>query len=160
MELLIQTISSETKTLIQNNIKLVAVGDLSILPKKCLSNLEEAIEKTKDNDRMTLVLALSYGSREEIVNSTKKIVNQVLSGDINVEDISEDTIKKNLYTHNIPDPELLIRTSGENRISNFLLWQIAYSELHFTDVHWPSFNKNDLSEAIESYQNRRRRYGG
>ena len=159
MELLVQTINSETKNLIKNNIKLTAVGDLSILPIKCLENLNQSIEKTKDNNRMTLVLALSYGSREEIIHSTKSIVNQVLSGEISVEDINEDLVKENLYTHNIPDPELLIRTSGENRISNFLLWQIAYSELYFTDTLWPDFTIENLKIAIIDYQARERRFG-
>ena len=159
MELLVQTIHSETKTLVKNNVKLIAIGELSSLPKNCAKNLSEAIETTKDNTAMTLVLALSYGSREEITNATRLIAQEVAENKLKIEDINEQTIAQKLYTHNIPDPELLIRTSGEYRISNFLLWQIAYSELYFTDVLWPEFTMNHLNEAILDYQNRERRFG-
>ena len=159
MELLVQTIHSETKTLMKNNVKLVAIGDIASLPKNCAKNLDEAIQTTKDNTAMTLVLALSYGSREEIVNATRLIANEVAQNKLKVEDINEQTINQKLYTHNIPDPELLIRTSGEYRISNFLLWQIAYSELYFTDVLWPEFKMSHLEDAIIDYQNRERRFG-
>tara|TARA_B110000459_G_C16616021_1_gene498913 strand:+ start:1619 stop:2371 length:753 start_codon:yes stop_codon:yes gene_type:complete len=159
MELLVQTIHSETKTLVKNNVKLVAIGDIASLPKNCAKNLNEAIETTKDNTAMTLVLALSYGSREEITNATRLIAQEVAENKLKIEDINEQTIAQKLYTHNIPDPELLIRTSGEYRISNFLLWQIAYSELYFTDVLWPDFTMNHLNDAIVDYQNRERRFG-
>jgi undecaprenyl diphosphate synthase len=159
MELLVQTIHSETKTLTKNNVKLISIGDISSLPSKCAKNLNEAIEITKDNTAMTLVLALSYGSREEIIKATKLIAQEVAQNKLKVEDINEHAIAQKLYTHNIPDPELLIRTSGEYRISNFLLWQIAYSELYFTDVLWPEFTMDHLNEAIINYQNRERRFG-
>ena len=159
MELLVQTIHSETKTLIKNNVKLIAIGDIASLPKNCAKNLNEAIETTKDNTAMTLVLALSYGSREEIINATRLIANEVAQNKLKVEDINVQTINQKLYTHNIPDPELLIRTSGEYRISNFLLWQIAYSELYFTEVLWPEFTMSHLEDAIIDYQNRERRFG-
>lgn len=159
MELLVQTIHSETKTLTKNNIKLIAIGDVNSLPKKCARNLNEAINLTKDNTAMTLVLALSYGSREEIVNATKKIAQKVANKELTVDQINETVINQNLYTHNIPDPEMLIRTSGEYRVSNFLMWQIAYSELYFTDVLWPEFTMQHLEDAIEDFQKRERRFG-
>ena len=159
MELLVNTITKETKTLMKNNIRLVAIGNLHDLPKKCLKNLNVAIEKTAQNSKMTLVLALSYSSKNEIVRAMQHIAKNIKSGQMDIEDINEETIKNHLYTHNIPDPELLIRTSGELRISNFLLWQIAYSELYFTKILWPDFRRDNLIEALLDYQSRERRFG-
>ena len=159
MELLVNTILDETKTLMDNNIRLEAIGNLEDLPKKCLQNLNTTIEKTSNNSHMTLVLALSYSSKKEVTQAIKNIVKKVENGDLNSDEINENTIQNHLYTHNIPDPELLIRTSGEQRISNFLLWQIAYSELYFTDILWPDFRRENLYEAIVNYQKRERRFG-
>ncbi len=159
MKLLVKSLKKEIKTLQDNNIKLSAIGCLNDLPKKAHSELLEVIEKTKDNSRMTLTLALSYGSREELVNAIKQIATNVKNNIISVESIDESIINKHLYTQNLPDVDLLIRTSGEQRISNFLLWQIAYAELYFTDVLWPDFTKQDLYEALINYQNRERRFG-
>ena len=155
MSLLVSTIHKETKTLMDNNIRLESIGKRSELPKKCQNELEEAIDKTKNNDGTTLILALSYSSRSEIINAVKQIVNEKVSS----EDINEELFSQYLTTKGVPNPELLIRTSGEQRISNFLLWQIAYSELYFTDVLWPDFRREDLFEAIYKYQNRERRFG-
>ena len=159
MELLVNTILDETKTLMDNNIKLEAIGNLEDLPKKCLQNLNNTIEKTVNNTHMTLVLALSYSSKKEVTQAIKSIVKKVENGDLKSDEINEDLIQNHLYTHNIPDPELLIRTSGEQRISNFLLWQIAYSELYFTDILWPDFRREELYKAIVNYQKRERRFG-
>lgn len=155
MSLLVSTIHKETKTLMDNNIRLESIGNRSELPKKCQNELEEAIGKTKNNDGTTLILALSYSSRSEIISAVKQIVNEKVSS----EDINEELFSQYLSTKGVPNPELLIRTSGEQRISNFLLWQIAYSELYFTDVLWPEFRREDLFEAIYKYQNRERRFG-
>jgi len=155
MFLLVSTINKETKTLMDNNIKLAAIGDLTSLPKKCQEELKESIEKTKNNNRTTLILALSYSSRWEILNAIKQIVKE----DITADQINEDLFSQYLTTKGVPNPELLIRTSGEQRISNFLLWQIAYSELYFTDVLWPDFRREDLFESIVEYQKRERRFG-
>jgi undecaprenyl diphosphate synthase len=159
MTLLVKTISKETKTLTKNNIRLNAIGDLESLPSSCLKELDEAIEKTKGNTRMTLTLALSYSSKWEITKAIKSIAKNVNSGKLKVEEIDESTLDKHLCTLGIPDPELLIRTSGEHRISNFLLWQIAYAELYFTDKLWPDFNRADFEAAIIDYQGRERRFG-
>lgn len=159
MQLLVHTISSETKTLNENKIRLFAIGDLKSLPEDCRHELEEAIEKTKSNTRTTLVLALSYSARWEITNAIKQIAELIENKKLTTSEITEETINANLCTAGIPDPELMIRTSGEHRISNFLLWQLAYSELYFTDKLWPDFRKNDLYEAILEYQNRERRFG-
>lgn len=159
MTLLVKTINRETKTLTENNIRLNAIGDLESLPSSCLKELNEAIEKTKGNTRMTLTLALSYSSKWEITKAIKAIVKNVNSGDLKIEEIDESTLDKHLCTLNIPDPELLIRTSGEHRISNFLLWQIAYAELYFTDKLWPDFDRADFEAAIIDYQGRERRFG-
>jgi undecaprenyl diphosphate synthase len=159
MQLLVHTISAETKTLNENNIRLQAIGDLESLPQDCYKELQEAMEKTKNNSRTTLVLALSYSSRWELMNAMKKIAEKVEKGTLKSEDINEDVINSHLCTAGMPEPELMIRTSGEHRISNFLLWQLAYSELYFTDKLWPDFRKNDLYEAILDYQNRERRFG-
>tara|TARA_B110000902_G_scaffold259155_1_gene330020 strand:+ start:5053 stop:5787 length:735 start_codon:yes stop_codon:yes gene_type:complete len=155
MSLLVSTINKETTTLMDNNIKLAAIGDLNSLPKKCQEELQESIEKTKNNTRTTVILALSYSSRWEILNAIKQIVNEGIKED----QVNEDLFSQYLTTKGVPNPELLIRTSGEQRISNFLLWQIAYSELYFTDVLWPDFRREDLFEAIVKYQIRERRFG-
>jgi undecaprenyl diphosphate synthase len=159
MKLLIKSIKEELKTLQKNNIKLNTIGDLEKLPKSTQKALLDVIEKTKDNTRLTLTIALSYGSREEIVNTVKNICNKVKNNIISIDTIDDSIINEHLYTQNLPDVDLLIRTSGEHRISNFLLWQIAYAELYFTDVLWPDFKEQDLYEAILSYQKRERRFG-
>ena len=159
MELLVHTISIEKETLNKNNIRLLAIGDLDSLPGNCRNELMDAINETAGNTRMSLVLALSYSSRWEITNAMKKIGKMVQDGKIKPDAINEELISDNLTTKNIPDPELMIRTSGENRISNFLLWQLAYTELYFTDKLWPEFSKEDLYSAILDYQSRERRFG-
>ncbi|MFY0712480.1 isoprenyl transferase [Seonamhaeicola sp. NFXS20] len=159
MKLLISSLRKEIKTLQDNNIKLSAIGNLSLLPTKVFKELSEVINKTKSNNRMTLTLALSYGSREELLNTVKEISIKVKNNIISPDNIDESIINEHLYTHNLPDVDLLIRTSGEQRISNFLLWQIAYAELYFTNVLWPDFTKKHLYEAIIEYQKRERRFG-
>ena len=159
MRLLVSSLKKEIKTLQDNNIKLLAIGNLSALPKKAHQELLEVIDNTKSNNKMTLVLALSYGSREEILNTVKKIAVKVKNNIISPENIDESVINEHLYTRNLPDVDLLIRTSGEQRISNFLLWQIAYAELYFTETLWPDFTKENLHEAIIEYQKRERRFG-
>lgn len=159
MTLLVKTIRKEVKTLMENDIRLATIGDINKLPVDCRDELAEAIEITSNNKRMTLILALSYSSQWDIVNAVKNIAAKAKQGDIDVNTISEETIKSNLTTSSFPNPELLIRTSGEHRISNFLLWEIAYSELYFTDVLWPDFRREHLYEAILDYQRRERRFG-
>ena len=155
MALLVSAIKKETASLIKNNIKLISIGEIDSLPSKAKKELSDAINKTKNNTALTLVLALSYSGRWEIINSVKNIIKDKVA----VENINESLFKQYLTTKNVPDPELLIRTSGEYRISNFLLWQIAYSELYFTDTMWPDFTKKELEKAILNYQNRDRRFG-
>jgi len=159
MELLINSLKNELKTLQNNNIRLNSIGNLDLLPKSAQKKLQEVIETTKGNSRMVLTLALSYGSREELINAVKNISNKVKNNIISIDNIDESIINQHLYTRDLPEVDLLIRTSGEHRISNFLLWQIAYSELYFTDVLWPDFKENDLYEAVISYQKRERRFG-
>ena len=159
MSLLVSSLKGELKTLQKNNIKLQCIGNIESLPKKAQKELFEVIEITKNNERLTLILALSYGSREEIVNTIKKISKKVVNKELLVEDINEKIINNHLYTFTLPDVDFLIRTSGEKRISNFLLWQIAYAELYFTDTLWPDFRKEHFFEAILDYQNRERRFG-
>jgi undecaprenyl diphosphate synthase len=159
MELLVSTINKETKTLMENNVRLNAIGDLHSLPKRCYKELQEAMAKTAGNTRLTLTLALSYSSRWEILNATKLIANDIASGKIKPEEINEKLFENYLSTHNLPDPELMIRTSGEHRISNYLLWQLAYAELYFTPKLWPDFRREDLFEAVYNYQQRERRFG-
>lgn len=159
MSLLIASLKKELPTFQENNIKLNAIGNLSSLPKKAFKALNEVIEETKTNTRVTLTLALSYGSREEIVNAVRNISKKIVNNDLSIEEIDENIINNHLYTFSLPEVDLLIRTSGEERISNFLLWQIAYAELHFTNVLWPDFRKKDFYDAILSYQNRERRFG-
>jgi len=159
MTILTQALKSELKTLNDNNIRLAAIGDLSRLPKSQYDALMYAINNTKDNTRMTLTLCLSYSGRWEITDAVKKIASKVKDGTLSLEQIDENCVSDNLATAKMPDPELLVRTSGEERISNYLLWQIAYSELYFTKKYWPEFSKEDLYEAILNYQNRERRFG-
>ncbi len=159
MKLLVSSLKKEIKTLQDNNIKLNAIGNLKSLPKKAREELNEVIDKTKENTHMTLTLALSYGSREEIIKTIEEISIKVKNGVISPHLINESVINEHLYTKDIPDVDLLIRTSGEQRISNFLLWQIAYAELYFTEILWPDFKRNDLFEAVFNYQKRERRFG-
>lgn len=159
MELLVTTISKETKTLMDNNVRLNAIGDLKSLPSRCYKELQEAISKTSVNSGLTLTLALSYSSRWEIITAVKNIAEDVKQGNISIDDINESLFGNYLSTYNLPDPELMIRTSGEHRISNYLLWQLAYAELYFTHKLWPDFRKEDLYEAIINYQQRERRFG-
>ncbi len=159
MRLLVTSLKKEIKTLQENNIKLNAIGNLQSLPEKARKELLEVIEKTKSNDHMTLTLALSYGSREELIKTIEEISIKVKNGVISPHLINESVINEHLYTKNLPDVDLLIRTSGEKRISNFLLWQIAYAELYFTEILWPDFRKEHLFEAIYNYQKRERRFG-
>lgn len=159
MNLLVQTLNAELGTLMDNNIRLRAIGDLSNLQDSCYAQLRETMELTRDNSRMDLILALNYSGRWEIAEAARKIARETAAGNLDPESINADTFINYLETKDIPDPELLIRTSGENRISNFLLWQIAYSELYFSPKLWPDFRKDDLYEAILDYQNRERRFG-
>ncbi len=159
MRLLLQTIREEVKTLNKNNIRLNAIGDIDSLPKVNRQHLLAAIDETKQNNRMTLNLALSYSSRWEIERAFKLVASEVQQGLVSVDAINQQTIEQHLTTFGMPDPELLIRTSGEARISNFMLWQIAYTELYFTPVLWPDFRKEHLYEAIYDYQCRERRFG-
>ena len=146
--------------LMELNIRVMMIGEISDLPMHTQNAVRNAMDTTANNTGMILNFALNYGSRREMVLSVQEIVNQVQNGTLSLEDISEETISNHLMTSNLPDPDLLIRTSGELRLSNFLLWQLAYSEFWFTDVHWPEFSEKDLLEAVESYQSRNRRYGG
>lgn len=159
MELLVNTLKDEIKTLIENEVKLITIGDTSHLPGNCQQNLAWAMDKTKSNTGLTLILALSYSGRWELLQAMRSIAAEVKAGKISESDINEALVEKHLQTKGIPDPELLIRTSGEMRISNFLLWQIAYTELYITPTLWPDFRKEHLYEAIWSYQQRERRFG-
>ena len=159
MSLLVASLRKEVKTLHKNNIRLNAIGCIDSLPTRVLKQLREVIEQTRNNSAMTLTLALSYGSREELTSAFKAIATKVKNNIISPDNIDETIINDHLYTHNLPDVDLLIRTSGEHRISNFLLWQIAYAELYFTETFWPDFREEHLLEAIKSYQNRERRFG-
>ncbi|HEY1040009.1 MAG TPA: isoprenyl transferase [Bacteroidia bacterium] len=159
MELLVMTISKETETLLKNSIRLETIGDTDSLPASCRYQLNEAKEATKNGTRMTLVLALSYSSRWEIVKAVKEIAGEVKSGKLDTDAIDETMFAAKLCTAGMPDPELMIRTSGEHRISNFLLWQLSYAEFYFTEKLWPDFRKEDFYEAIYNYQNRERRFG-
>ena len=159
MQLLISSLKKEMNTMQKNSIRLNAIGNLEHLPTRVREELLHVIDETKNNTLMTLTLALSYGSRDELVNATRQICEKVKNNKISVENIDEPLINQHLYTQNLPDVDLLIRTSGEKRISNFLLWQIAYAELYFTDVYWPDFTNENLFEAIINYQKRERRFG-
>ena len=159
MRLLVSSLKKEIKTLKDNDIRLHSIGNIDNLPNKARKELLDVIEKTSGNKRMTLTLALSYGSREEITNCIKQIASKVKSEELTLDAVDESVINEHLYTRNLPDVDLLIRTSGEQRISNFLLWQIAYAELYFTKILWPDYRREDLFEAIYNYQNRERRFG-
>jgi len=159
MSLLVSSLKKEAKELNKNNIKLRVIGNLNNLPDSVVKGLNKVIDLTKGNTSLTLTLALSYGSREEIVNAVKNISKKVVNNELLIEEIDENILNNHLYTFTLPDVDLMIRTSGEKRISNFLLWQIAYAELHFTDVLWPDFSKDDFYNAILEYQNRERRFG-
>jgi undecaprenyl diphosphate synthase len=159
MKLLVTTMKKELPTLEKNNIKLNTIGNIDQLPKSTQRELHDAIEKTKTNTRLTLTIALSYGSREEIISAVKRISEKVTNNQLSIADINESVIQNHLYTYDLPDVDLVIRTSGEQRISNFLLWQVAYAEFYYTDVLWPDFREKDLHEAIISYQKRERRFG-
>ncbi len=159
MELLVSTIRAEVESLHKNNIKLSVIGEIDKLPTNARKELEEAFEVTKNNSGLNLIMALSYGGRWELVNAMKKIATKVKSNEIGLDEIDNDLLQSNLETAGVPDPELMIRTGGEYRISNFLLYQLAYSELYFADIHWPQFNKEHLFAAIAEYQKRERRFG-
>ncbi|HEX6192923.1 MAG TPA: isoprenyl transferase [Chitinophagaceae bacterium] len=159
MELLVSTIRQEVDSLHKNNIKLHVIGDMNMLPEYARKELNEALEITSENTGLNLIMALSYSGRWELLNAVKNIAYEVKSGRLNVEAIDQDTLQKFLCTSGFPDPELMIRTSGEFRISNFLLYQLAYAELYFTNVRWPDFRKENLYEAILDYQQRERRFG-
>lgn len=159
MQLLVSTINNEVETLMKNNVRLTAIGDLESLPKGCNRKLKEAIELTANNTGLTLILALNYSGRWEILQAAKQIAQMVENGQLESSEVNLNLWERLLTTKNIPDPELLIRTSGEMRISNFLLWQIAYTELYVTPVLWPDFRREHLYEAILAYQQRERRFG-
>ena len=159
MALLVSSLKKELKTLQKNNIKLNTIGNIENLPGKAQQELFEVVEKTKNNTTLTLTLALSYGSREEIVNVIKNISKNVVNNQLRIEEIDEKIINNHLYTFSLPDVDFMIRTSGEKRVSNFLLWQIAYAELFFTDTLWPDFRKENLFKALLEYQKRERRFG-
>jgi undecaprenyl diphosphate synthase len=159
MELMVSTIHKEIENFMKKNVRLNAIGDLTMLPQRCYAELDNAIKKTSGNTGLTLTLALSYSSRREILRAIKQITAKVQGGEIAIDDIDDEIFENNLYTSGMPNPELLIRTSGEYRISNYLLWQIAYAELYFTPKLWPDFRKEDLFEAILDYQKRERRFG-
>lgn len=160
MKLLAHFLKEKTPSLIENNIRLQVIGRTEMLPKSSRTELERSIEKTADNDGLTLVVALSYGSREEIVDATRALMQKATNGEIQPEDLDNELFAQHLYTGEFPDPDLLIRTSGELRLSNFLLWQISYSEIYITDTLWPDFRQPHLEAAIADYQRRHRRYGG
>jgi undecaprenyl diphosphate synthase len=159
MELLVTTIRNEVESLGKNNIRLHVIGDMSMLPHYAQQELKEALDTLKDNTGLNLVMALSYSGRWELLNAVKSIAWEVKRGKLGVEDIDQTTLQRHLCTSELPDPELMIRTSGEYRISNFLLYQLAYAELYFTNVRWPEFRKDNLYEAILDYQSRERRFG-
>lgn len=159
MRLLTHVIANEVETFMKNGVRLLTTGRLETLPEDCQKSMIEAMEKTANNTRTTLVLALSYSGRSEIVDTAKKIARQAVEGHLNPEDIDEDTIQKNLYHPEIPDVDLLIRTGGDMRISNFLLWEVAYAELFFSPIMWPDFRKDDLKGIIEQFTHRERRFG-
>ncbi len=159
MELLVTSLKKEIKTFQENGVRLNVIGDITKLPSNAQRKLQETIEATKENTHCTLTLALSYSSRQEIVDAARNLAQKVKDGKLNADEINDELFAANLYTKNLPDPDLLIRTSGELRISNFLLWQIAYSELCFLDKMWPEFTKEDLFKSIVDYQQRERRFG-
>jgi len=159
MQLLVNSLRKEVKDLIKNNVRFTVIGDTTIFDPTIQNELLEASHKTKNNTGLNLNLALNYGSRQEILYATKKLVEKVILGEIEINDINEDLFSQMLHTKYLTDPDLLIRTGGEFRVSNFLLWQIAYTEIHITDRYWPEFDKHDLMSAIYEFQNRERRFG-
>ena len=159
MSLLVSSLKKELKLLLDNNISLRTLGDINSLPKKAQKELNEVIDKTKNNTHLILNLALSYSSRDEIVNAFKNISKKIVNNELSVKEIDEKIINNHLYTRNLPNVDLMIRTSGEKRLSNFLLWQMAYAELYFTPIYWPDFNEESFYEAIIDYQQRERRFG-
>ena len=160
MKLLVQYLKSEIKNLHENNVRLRVLGDITELPNHCEIEINDAIELTKNNSGLVLNIAFNYGGRDEIIRAVKNIVTDVENGKLKDKNIDEDIFNKYLYTKEIPDPDLIIRPSGEQRISNFLLWQCAYSEFWYSNVNWPDFSESDLQKAIHDYQNRDRRFGG
>ncbi|MDU1411584.1 MAG: isoprenyl transferase [Clostridium sp.] len=160
MDLVVEFIEKEFEELNANNVRLKSIGDISKLPEKSRKSIVDAIEKTKNNTGLTLNIALNYGGRDELIKATKEIASLIACGKLNVEEINEEVISSHLYTKDMPDPDLIIRPSGELRLSNYLLWQSAYSELWFSNINWPDFKKSDLRRAISDFQNRDRRYGG
>jgi undecaprenyl diphosphate synthase len=159
MTLLVSAISEEMKSLNESGVRFRTIGDISKLPPSCVDSLQEAVKLTSKNNQLNLVLALNYSAQEEIIHATQKIVGEISKGTLKKEDITKGLFAHYLYTAEIPDPELIIRTSGEHRLSNFMLWQAAYAELHFTPVFWPEFRKEHLVAAIEDFQHRQRRFG-
>lgn len=159
MDLLVQSITNELDELNENGVRLLAIGDIEGLPKKCANSLKQAIQETSKNDQISLVLALNYSSKWELSKAVKTIASDVQNNTIKLDEITDELISSYLSTKGIPDPELLIRTSGEHRVSNFLLWQIAYAEFYFTDTHWPDFRREHFIQAILDYQGRERRFG-
>ena len=159
MDLLLRTIKGEVKTLQKNNIRLRTIGDIDALPGNTARELRQAMSETAGNTRMDLILALNYSGKDDILKAVREIASDVLHGKITADKINKELLSDHLYTASIPDPELMIRTSGEQRISNFLLWQLAYSEFYFSECHWPDFDKEELYKAILTYQNRERRFG-
>lgn len=159
MNLLIEFVGKELNNLHKNDVKITMMGNIEDLPEKTKKEVQRSIELTKNNKTLHLNIALSYGSRNEIIRAVKNLINDYEKNQINIDEINEESFKKYLFTNDMPDPDLLIRTSGEIRLSNFLLYQLAYTEFYFTDVLWPDFNKEELIKAIESYQQRKRRYG-
>lgn len=159
MSLLVQSIHNELDSLMKNQVRLQMIGRLSDLPASCQQALQDAIDKTAGNKGLTVLLALSYSGRSELIDAAKRISQQVLQGELSVQDINQETVQQNLYHGEIPDPDILIRTGGDFRISNFLLWEIAYAELFFIPTMWPDFRKQDLKEIIIDFQTRERRYG-
>lgn len=160
MGLLVKYLRNELEELHKNNVKILTIGDISKLPQACIEELDHAKEKTKDNRGLVMSLALNYGGRNDLVNAVKNISQEVVDGKISVDDICDDLISSHLSTKESPDPDLVVRTSGEQRLSNFLLWELAYSEFYFADIHWPDFDEKELQKAIFAYQSRDRRFGG
>lgn len=160
MGLLVKYLRNELEELHKNNVKILTIGDISKLPQACIEELDHAKEKTKDNRGLVMSLALNYGGRNDLINAVKNISQEVVDGKISVDDIGDDLISSHLSTKESPDPDLVVRTSGEQRLSNFLLWELAYSEFYFADIHWPDFDEKELQKAIFAYQSRDRRFGG
>ena len=159
MDLMVYAISQETENLKKNGVKIISIGDMNRLPEYASNALKECIYQTREGEKLTLIIALSYSSKWELTDATRKIAKDVTKGTLKIDDISEETISMYLTTRSIPDPDLLIRTGGEQRISNFLLWQCAYAEFYFTDVYWPEFGEKDLYDAVIDFQGRERRFG-